>query len=66
MQPIVSLLKEIVLGMKKDNVTADNASITFLKTPKSILAEINYSKKSQNVLGIYSAVLGEGMFLTSV
>jgi hypothetical protein len=44
----------------------DPTPFEFVRSRKAILKELVISKKIKNVVGVYSDVLGEGMFLTAV
>lgn len=44
----------------------DYTPLDFVKTRKGILKELVLSKQSGKLIGVYSRVLGEGMFLTRV
>jgi hypothetical protein len=44
----------------------NSGSFDFLKNKKNILKEMEFCLKEQNLVGIYSTVLGEGMFLVGV
>jgi hypothetical protein len=43
-----------------------NASVEFVKRKKIILQELQYCHNKGNLVGVYSDVLGEGMFLLGV
>jgi hypothetical protein len=40
--------------------------VSFVKLPQDILKELTLSKESGSLIGVYSSLLGEGMFLTKV
>lgn len=55
-----------LIGPGTKGRTNDPTPLDFVKSRKSILRELIISKKSGNLIGIYSKALGEGMFLTGV
>src|SRR5688572_30405750 len=61
---------EVILSVRnllnKSGTRADDTTFRVLKTRKEISKAIINALDNQTVLGIYSPVLGEGLFLTGV
>lgn len=59
-------IKSLFNGKKNTSLTPDRTAFDFVRTRKYILRELMISKQANTVLGVYSKVLGEGMFLIGV
>jgi hypothetical protein len=63
MNLVDSLKKTLSIGASNEN---GDSPMTFVKSKKGILKELIASRDSGNLIGIYSKVLGDGMFLVGV
>ncbi|MBT1699547.1 hypothetical protein KK083_21795 [Fulvivirgaceae bacterium PWU4] len=59
-------IKAFVSMQTTETTPYDYTPLDFVKTRKGILKELVLSKQSGKLIGVYSRVLGEGMFLTCV
>jgi hypothetical protein len=50
----------------RKGIEPDATPFEFIKSKKAMLKELAISKELKNIVGVYSDVLGEGMFLTAV
>jgi hypothetical protein len=72
MLKLIEKVGEFLLGPEEadDNSTGKvelrELEVKFIKTQKQILHHIRLCKKSGGLIGVYSDVLGRGMFLTTV
>jgi hypothetical protein len=64
MKKFAEKIKSLIQFKKKTDKELIN--LDFVKTRKGIWKELNLSKDSGSLLGVYSPALGEGMFLTKV
>ncbi|HYG02810.1 MAG TPA: hypothetical protein VD927_10220 [Chryseosolibacter sp.] len=61
----MNLFERFLLGMTAERSTR-KLPIDFIRTKKQILRELQISKESGNIIGVYARAFGEGMFLTQV
>ena len=66
MKNFAEKIKALVSPKSASAAIISNTPFDFVKSRKGILKELVISKKSGNLLGVYSKVFGEGMFLTEV
>jgi hypothetical protein len=66
MKQFVEKFKGILFKQIPSKNSADQEELRFIRNRKGILSALSHSKESQNIIGIISPVLGEGMFLTAV
>src|SRR5688500_16398928 len=66
MKNFFSTLKSLFSDEKPSVISIDPTTFDFIRSKKGILRELSLSRESGNVIGIYSNVLGPGMFLTAV
>lgn len=65
MKNFAGKIRELISGSRNPG-QSDDTSFDFIKSKKGILKELYISKQSRNLVGVYSPVLGEGMFLVAV
>jgi hypothetical protein len=65
---MMNLVEKIKKSLSSQNKveSPDSGSLNFVKNRKAILKELMLSRDTGNLIGVYSRVLGEGMFLTGV
>jgi len=62
---MMNLLEKLLSG-GNNHRTVTGASLNFIKSRKYMLKELQLSKDTGGVIGVYAQPLGEGMFLTVV
>jgi hypothetical protein len=66
MRSIFERIKESLFSNSAMSNEPGTASMTFVKTRKSILKALELSQRTGRMIGVYSRALGEGMFLTGI
>lgn len=64
MTNFIAELNRIVF--KRSQPVSPRSNFEFIKFRKSLFSALSESRKNGNVVGIYAAALGEGMFVTGV
>jgi hypothetical protein len=56
----------LTVSRKSSDQVKKNTDLSFIKTSPEILELLMHSKTTGSLIGVYSSMLGEGMFLTRV
>jgi hypothetical protein len=66
MKKLVEKVKQIIPLLIEDYTAEDTGSFDFVKRKNEIMRELDFCKKTGNVVGIYSPKMGPGLFLVGV
>jgi len=66
MKNLAEKIRKIISGNTYTPIQRKSQPFDCIKTRKGILRELLISKESDNLIGIFSPALGEGMFLIAV
>jgi hypothetical protein len=62
---MINVLKK-TLAINSGNESTTHEQLTFIKTRKAVLKELQVARENSMLIGVYSRALGEGMFLVGV
>ena len=63
---LAKTLSSLIRQKGNEPLLSDSPSIDFIRTRKGILKELLTSRDHETIIGVYSRVFGEGMFLVAV
>jgi hypothetical protein len=66
MSLVNTLRKTLFVSSNNHNDQSDQSQMCFIKSRKAILKELEASKHSGTLVGVYCRALGEGMFLVGI
>lgn len=66
MNKILETLGVMLLGSEARELQLRELQVQFIRNKEAILQTVNRCRKSHGLIGVYSAALGDGMFLTTV
>ena len=66
MKQLLEKLSDLFLGEQQAKLELRELHVQFIRKEKAILKQVKLCKESGGLIGVYSPVLGEGMFLTTV